>query len=177
LEQGIDDYITKPFSSSYLKARIASLFTKRKQLQEIFMKQLSANNETDNSKEWTPSEPEVMPHDKLFMKEVMDFLEEQIDNPDLVIDDFANKLLLSRSIFYRKLKSIVGMPPVDFIREIRVKRAAQLIRSDVYNFSQIAYMTGFSDPKYFSRCFKKHMGVTPSEYKNSINNEDNNPDQ
>lgn len=177
LEQGIDDYITKPFSSSYLKARIASLFTKRKQLQEIFMKQLSANNETDNSKEWTPSEPEVMPHDKLFMKEVMDFLEEQIDNPDLVIDDFANKLLLSRSIFYRKLKSIVGMPPVDFIREIRVKRAAQLIRSDVYNFSQIAYMTGFSDPKYFSRCFKKHMGVTPSEYKNSINNEKNNPDQ
>ena len=177
LEQGIDDYITKPFSSSYLKARIASLFTKRKQLQEIFMKQLSANNETDNSKEWTPSEPEVMPHDKLFMKEVMDFLEEQIDNPDLVIDDFANKLLLSRSIFYRKLKSIVGMPPVDFIREIRVKRAAQLIRSDVYNFSQIAYMTGFSDPKYFSRCFKKHMGVTPSEYKNSINHEENNPDQ
>jgi AraC-like DNA-binding protein len=69
------------------------------------------------------------------------------------------------------------MPPVDFIREIRVKRAAQLIRSDVYNFSQIAYMTGFSDPKYFSRCFKKHMGVTPSEYKNSINNEENNPDQ
>ena len=141
------------------------------------MKQLSANNETDNSKEWTPSEPEVMPHDKLFMKEVMDFLEEQIDNPDLVIDDFANKLLLSRSIFYRKLKSIVGMPPVDFIREIRVKRAAQLIRSDVYNFSQIAYMTGFSDPKYFSRCFKKHMGVTPSEYKNSINTEENTPDQ
>ena len=177
LEQGIDDYITKPFSSSYLKARIASLFTKRKQLQEIFMKQLSANNETDNSKNWTPSEPEVMPHDKLFMKEVMDFLEDQMDNPDLVIDDFANKLLLSRSIFYRKLKSIVGMPPVDFIREIRVKRAAQLIRNDVYNFSQIAYMTGFSDPKYFSRCFKKHMGVTPSEYKNSINNEEDNPDQ
>ena len=67
LEYGADDYITKPFSSSYLKARIASLFTKRKQLQEIFMKQLSANNETDNSKEWTPSEPEVMPHDKLWI--------------------------------------------------------------------------------------------------------------
>lgn len=168
LEQGIDDYITKPFSSSYLKARIASLFTKRKQLQEIFLQQLSASNGADSSKDWTPSEPEVLPHDKRFMKEVMDFLEEQMDNPDLVIDDFANKLLLSRSIFYRKLKSIVGMPPVDFIREIRVKRAAQLIRGDVYNFSQIAYMTGFSDPKYFSRCFKKHMGVTPSEYKNSM---------
>ena len=172
LEQGIDDYITKPFSSSYLKARIASLFTKRKQLQEIFLKQLATGNEANDSTNWKPSEPDVMPHDKLFMKEVMDFLEEQMDNPDLVIDDFANKLLLSRSIFYRKLKSIVGMPPVDFIREIRVKRAAQLIRSGAYNFSQIAYMTGFSDPKYFSRCFKKHMGITPSEYKNSIDEEE-----
>lgn len=172
LEQGIDDYITKPFSSSYLKARIASLFTKRKQLQEIFLKQLATGNKANDSKNWKPSEPDVMPHDKLFMKEVMDFLEEQMDNPDLVIDDFANKLLLSRSIFYRKLKSIVGMPPVDFIREIRVKRAAQLIKSGAYNFSQIAYMTGFSDPKYFSRCFKKHTGVTPSEYKNSIDEEE-----
>lgn len=171
IEQGIDDYITKPFSSSYLKARIASLFTKRKQLQEIFMNKLSAVDRMESSQNWEPTEPDIMPHDKLFMKEVMEFLEEQMDNPDLIIDDFANKLHLSRSIFYRKLKSIVGMPPVDFIREIRVKRAAQLIKNDSFNFSQIAYMTGFSDPKYFSRCFKKYMGCTPSEYKNTLDKE------
>lgn len=168
IEQGIDDYITKPFSSTYLKARVASLFAQRKQLQELFMSRLSAGDDRSHPKSWEPSQPGIMPHDKRFMEEVMDYLEEQIDNPELVIDDFANKMLLSRSIFYRKLKSIVGIPPVDFIREIRVKRAAQLIESGVYNFSQIAYMTGFSDPKYFSRCFKKHMGVTPSEYKSSV---------
>lgn len=165
LEQGIDDYITKPFSSTYLKARVASLFAQRRQLQEMFMNRLSAGEEIDNSKEWSPAEPDAIPHDELFMKQVMEYMEEQMDNPNLVIGEFANKLLLSRSLFYRKLKSIVGMPPVDFIREIRVKRAAQLIKGNVYNFSQIAYMTGFNDPKYFSRCFKNTWELRPVNIK------------
>ena len=92
-------------------------------------------------------------------------METQMDNSELTIDAFAEHLMLSRTIFYRKLKSIIGLTPVDFIREIRIKRAVQLIDSGEYNFSQIAYMTGFSDPKYFSKCFKKVMGVTPTEYK------------
>jgi len=71
----------------------------------------------------------------------------------------------SRTVFYRKLKSIVGLTPVDFVCEMRIKRAAQLIEKSEYSFSQIAYMTGFNDPKYFSRRFKKIMGVTPTEYK------------
>ena len=162
LEQGIDDYITKPFSSTYLKTRISSIFTQRKALQEAFLEQLgNRRTETD----WDPSQPQIQSHDEVFMQQVMSFMEEQIDNPELTIDDFANKLLVSRSIFYRKLKSIVGLTPVDFIREIRLKRAAQLIESSSYNFSQIAYMTGFSDPKYFSKCFKKYAGMTPREYK------------
>ena len=92
-------------------------------------------------------------------------MEEQMDNTDITIDDFANKLMLSRTVFYRKLKSIVGLTPVDFVCEMRIKRAAQLIEKSEYSFSQIAYMTGFNDPKYFSRRFKKIMGVTPTEYK------------
>jgi len=164
LENGIDDYITKPFSSSYLKARIASLFTQRKQLQEAFMNKLLENGSLDSTI-LEPSKPQIMPHDEMFIKQVMDFMEEQMDNPSLVIDDFASKLSLSRSIFYRKLKTITGLTPVDFIREIRFKRAIQLIENGSYNFSQIAYMTGFNDPKYFSKSFKKYMGVTPSEYK------------
>lgn len=164
LEQGIDDYITKPFSSSYLKARVSSLFTQRKQLQELFIKNLStAHLEETNPLE--PSKPSVMPYDEMFIKQVMEYMEEQMSNPNLVIDDFASQLSMSRSLFYRKLKSITGFTPVDFIREIRFKRAAQLIENGSYNFSQIAYMTGFSDPKYFSKSFKKYMGVTPSEYK------------
>ena len=99
------------------------------------------------------------------MEKVMEFMEEQMDNAELTIDEFAEKLMLSRTIFYRKLKSIIGLTPVDFIREIRIKRAVQLIDSGEYNFSQVAYMTGFNDPKYFSKCFKKVIGITPSEYK------------
>ena len=99
------------------------------------------------------------------MQQVMAFIEEQMDNTDITIDDFANKLMLSRTVFYRKLKSIVGLTPVDFVCEMRIKRAAQLIEKSEYSFSQIAYMTGFNDPKYFSRRFKKIMGVTPTEYK------------
>ena len=101
----------------------------------------------------------------LFMKKVLAYMDEEMDNAEQTIDEFAEQLKLSRTIYYRKLKSIVGLTPVDFIREIRIKRAVQLIDSDEYNFSQVAYMTGFNDPKYFSKCFKKVIGITPSEYK------------
>ncbi len=174
LEQGIDDYITKPFSSSYLKARVASLFTQRKQLQELFMNKLSAHRSSEADL-LEPSKPEIMPHDELFIKQVMEFMEEQMDNPELVIDDFASKLSLSRSLFYRKLKSITGFSPVDFIKEIRFKRAAQLIENGNFNFSQIAYMTGFSDPKYFSKSFKKHTGLSPKEYREQRSASHNSP--
>lgn len=167
LEQGIDDYITKPFSSTYLKTRILSLLRQRKQLQELYLSKLSEKNtqEENNVNEWEPSQPQVTPYDEQFMQQVMSFMEEQMDNTDITIDDFANKLMLSRTVFYRKLKSIVGLTPIDFVCEMRIKRAAQLIEKSEYSFSQIAYMTGFNDPKYFSRRFKKSMGVTPTEYK------------
>lgn len=163
IEQGIDDYITKPFSSSYLRVRIKSIFNQRKALQERYMAMLSDSGKNAVI-DFSPSEPQVTPLDEVFMQNVMKYLEEHMDDPDLTIDDFASHLMLGRSIFYRKLKSIVGLTPVDFVREIRVKRAAQLISLGEYNFSQIAYMTGFSDPKYFSKCFKKVMGVTPTAY-------------
>ena len=165
LEQGIDDYITKPFSATYLKTRVASLLRQRKALQELYMNRLMEGKNTSSPDPLTPSQPQITPYDEQFMKKVMAYMEEQMDNAELTIDEFAEQLMLSRTIFYRKLKSIVGLTPVDFIREIRIKRAVQLIDSDEYNFSQVAYMTGFNDPKYFSKCFKKGIGITPSEYK------------
>ena len=170
LEQGIDDYITKPFSATYLKTRVASLLRQRKALQELYMNRLMEGKNTSSPDPLTPSQPQITPYDEQFMKKVMAYMEEQMDNAELTIDEFAEQLMLSRTIFYRKLKSIVGLTPVDFIREIRIKRAVQLIDSDEYNFSQVAYMTGFNDPKYFSKCFKKVIGITPSEYKERKNN-------
>lgn len=165
LEQGVDDYITKPFSATYLKTRIASLLRQRKSLQEIYMAKLTEGKKIAVAEALTPSQPQITPYDEQFMQKVMEFIEEQMDNAELTIDEFAEHLMLSRTIFYRKLKSIIGLTPVDFIREVRIKRAAQLIDSGEYNFSQVAYMTGFNDPKYFSKCFKKIVGITPSEYK------------
>lgn len=165
LEHGIDDYITKPFSATYLKTRIASLLRQRKALQEIYMNRLMEGKTAPSPDTLTPSQPQITPYDEQFMEKVMAYMEEQMDNAELTIDEFAEQLMLSRTIFYRKLKSIIGLTPVDFIREIRIKRAVQLIDSDEYNFSQVAYMTGFNDPKYFSKCFKKVIGITPSEYK------------
>lgn len=162
LEQGIDDYITKPFSATYLKTRVASLLRQRKALQELYMNRLMEGKNTSSPDPLTPSQPQITPYDEQFMKKVMAYMEEQMDNAELTIDEFAEQLMLSRTIFYRKLKSIVGLTPVDFIREIRIKRAVQLIDSDEYNFSQVAYMTGFNDPKYFSKCFKKVIGIRGS---------------
>ena len=82
------------------------------------------------------------------------------------IEELADAVNLGRSVFYGKIKSIVGMTPVDFVRHIRMQRAQELVIKSNYPFSQIAYMVGFSDPKYFSKCFKKATGKTPSEYRN-----------
>ena len=164
LDEGIDDYITKPFSANYLKARIVQLFRQRKRLQEAFLSRLSDRKE-EAPMQFGPAQPKVMDMDQAFMQKVMSFMEENMDNPELEIDDFASHTGMSRTLFYRKLKSIVGVTPVEFVREIRIKRAVQLMDSSAYNFSQIAYMTGFTDPKYFGKCFKKIMGVTPSQYK------------
>ena len=163
LEYGIDDYITKPFSATYLKTRIDTLLKQRKFLQERYMAALT--DKKGSLLNISPSEPHITPSDEIFLKQAVQFVEDNIDKVEMTIDDFANALKLSRTVFYRKLKSIVGLSPVDFVREIRVKRAAQLIDSGEYTFSQIAYMCGFSDPKYFTKCFKRQLGLTPSEYK------------
>lgn len=168
LEQGIDDYITKPFSSTYLKTRIKSLLHQRKQLQELYLEQWSDQKKENPVPtllvEVEPERPQIVPFDEVFMKRVMEIMHNQMDNSKLTIDEFAQELGMGRTVFYQKLKSIVGLSPIDFVREMRIKRAKQLMETGEYNVSTIAYMTGFNDPKYFSKCFKKKYGVSPSEF-------------
>lgn len=166
MEQGIDDYITKPFSSTYLKARIKSLLLQRRQLQQFYLEQWSEKqkNITTTNIEVNPSQPQIVSFDEQFMQQVMEVMEKQMDNSEFTIDEFAQELSMGRTVFYQKLKAVIGLSPVDFIREMRIKHAKQLIDSGEYNVSEIAYMTGFNDPKYFSKCFKKQFGMSPSEY-------------
>ena len=92
-------------------------------------------------------------------------MNENISNADIRIEDLAEAVNLGRTVFYGKIKSITGMSPIDFVHHIRIERAEELIANSNYPISQISYLTGFSDPKYFSRCFKKDTGMTPSEYR------------
>ena len=108
---------------------------------------------------------EVVDEDQEMMRRLTAFLDQNIGNADLRMEDLADAVNLGRSVFSQKVKSIVGMPPVDFVRHVRIQHAEHLIRNSTQNFSQIAYAVGFSDPKYFSKCFKKETGLTPSEYR------------
>ena len=95
----------------------------------------------------------------------MRFITENMANPDLKIDDIAQAMGMSRSVLYGKIKTAVGMTPIDFVRHIRIMRATELLRQTDDTLANIAFTVGFSDPKYFSKVFKKEMGIIPSEFR------------
>jgi len=161
LKEGIDDYITKPFSAIYLKSRINNIVSSRRALQQTYVEQIKP----EDKKTYKLESPQIVDADNEMMKRLLGYLEKRIGDSSLKIEDCADAVNLGRSVFYGKIKSIVGMSPVDFVRHIRMQRAEELIAKSSYSFSQIAYMVGFSDPKYFSKCFKKDKGMTPSEYR------------
>lgn len=160
LQYGVDDYITKPFSSTYLEARIENILTLRKQLQELYRSSLT------NGVKYT-SGIKSGSKDELFIQNVMNFMEENLQNFDLTVDDMATHLALGRSTFFKKLKGLIGISPIEFLKDFRLQKAAQLIETGEYNFTEISYMVGISDSSYFSRCFKQKFGLTPREYKDS----------
>ena len=158
MQYGVDDYLTKPFSSAYLEARVDNLLRLRKQLQELYRSSLTSGV-------ISPSKPNVVSQDDVFIQRIMTFIEDNIENTELTIDEIAMHIGFSRSAFFKKLKSLTGLAPVEFLKEVRIQRAAQLIETGEYNFSEITYMVGISDPRYFSRCFKQKFGMSPREYK------------
>lgn len=154
VESGADAYITKPFSTRLLLARIFQLIGQRDKLREKFSSDISQVRPlmyaTDKDKEFA---------DKLTR-----IVEEELENPDFTVDDFAARMALGRTIFYRKVKGITGYPPKEYLRIIRMKKAAELLLDANINVSEVAYKVGISDPFYFSRCFKAQFGVSPSVY-------------
>jgi signal transduction histidine kinase/DNA-binding response OmpR family regulator/ligand-binding sensor domain-containing protein len=161
LHAGASDYITKPFSTTYLKAKVQSFIEQRNRMREQYMNKLVSPDDVQT----TESESRLSANDKKFMDNLMDLVDNNMDNGELMIDDLARDLGVSRSVLFKKLKTLTGLSPNEFIKEIRIKHAAKLIIDDEYSMAQIAYMTGFNDSHYFSKCFKKYFGVTPTEYK------------
>jgi len=102
------------------------------------------------------------------MDKLVELMEANMDNGDLVVDDLVREVAVSRSVFFKKLKTLTGLAPIEFIKEMRINRAAQLIETGEFNMTQISYMVGINDPRYFSKCFKSKLGMTPTEYRDNL---------
>lgn len=166
LEYGADEYITKPFSSAYLKARVDSLLKQRQILYDYYISKMrEGEKDTSLMEQLTPSTPQVTHFDNDFIRNILQSVEENIQNSEFKIDDLAEAMSMSRTVFYRKVKSLMGVSPVDFVKTMRIKRAVQLLEQDEFTVSEVGYMSGFTTPQYFSRVFKEAMGCTPKEYR------------
>lgn len=161
LKNGVDDYITKPFNLVYLEARIDNLLKQRRHLQSYFQNMFEPNARIS-------SPPTINKQDGLFVEKCLRYIEEHYIESKMNIDDIAANVGMSRSSFYKKLKAITGIAPVDFIRDYRLQKAYKIMEEGETNISQVAFAIGIEDPRYFSKCFKMKYGKKPSEFKKTF---------
>ncbi len=156
LETGADDYINKPFDEKILKLRVHNLIDSRKKLRERFAKETNL----------LPVDISITNPDEEFLNKVIGIIEKNISNSELKVELIAREVGMSHSVLYKKIMALTDLSVVEFIRTIRLKKASKLLmRSDI-PINKISQEVGFTDPKYFSKCFQKLYGETPSGYKN-----------
>lgn len=151
---GANGYISKPFDMKLLKARIANFLLNKRQKQREFR----FNSDINVSLLQTSAV------DKRFLDKAIAVIHDNMIDADFDINTFAEKLCVSKSSLYRKIKSITDISPIEFIRNIRLKYAMRMLREEECTISEAAYSSGFSNPKYFATCFKEEFNMTPSEY-------------
>lgn len=154
---GANSYITKPFSKDYLLACIRQLLKERKQFQDR-IQQHTQSTEQDSYEQF------LVKKDTQLLEKIHQVIEENMDNFDFNIDTIANNIGLSRSAFFKKLKSLTGLAPVDLVKEIRLRKSVELIKNTDLSISEIAFAIGFKDSNYYSKCFRKKYSLTPREY-------------
>lgn len=153
-ETGADDYITKPFSFEILQSRIKNLTTKRENAHKEFRKLIDVKT----------SEINITSLDQKFIQNAIKLVEDNINNPNFWVEALSQELGISRVHLYKKLLSLTGKAPLEFMRTIRIQRAAQLLAKSQLTVAQIAYQVGFNNPKYFAKYFKDEYNETPSKY-------------
>ncbi|WP_282132646.1 two-component regulator propeller domain-containing protein [Cellulophaga baltica] len=151
---GADAYMVKPFDMRLLSLRLKQLITSRQLIFDKYFGSISGADENANASSL----------DKDFIHKVLNYINENMSDSDLSVEVLASQLHLSRSQLYRKIKTLTGQTVNEFLRKIRLQRAKQIIEteSDV-NISEVCYKVGFSSPSYFTKCFKAHFGVLPTE--------------
>lgn len=149
-----DAFISKPFSLKYLNSRIILLLIKHEQyLEKIRQEQMM-----------TAQVEEIRNPDEVFLREITDLINAHIDDPDFSAARLCELSRYSSKQIYRKIKQLNGMGAVEFIREVRLRKAALYLKQNKLTVTEVMYMVGFTTPSYFSKCFKARFGVTPSEY-------------
>ncbi|WP_291959310.1 two-component regulator propeller domain-containing protein [Maribacter sp.] len=154
IQSGADAYIPKPFKMKLLSITADKLIESREYMRVLFK----------TEEQLTPKKIILDSEDKKFLDKIMSLMEEQMSNENYWIEQLVLDMNTSRSTFFRRLKKLTGQPPNDFIRLIRLKRAAQLLEQGELSIAEVSYKVGFNDPNYFGKCFRKAFGKAPSRY-------------
>ncbi|WP_299046013.1 hybrid sensor histidine kinase/response regulator transcription factor [uncultured Polaribacter sp.] len=162
LESGADDYITKPFNLKEFDLKIKNILNSKQHLKNKF------SSETN----FKSLDISLTSLDQKLLEKAFKIVKENISNPDFNIAQFSEDLGVSRSMLFTKIKAWANATPNEFIQEIRLNHAAKLLELDKFSVSEVGYKVGFKRPKYFSQCFKKKYGTTPSEFSKKFTNKD-----
>lgn len=154
LETGADEYIHKPFHPRLLKLKVDKIIDAREALKRQFSKNAS----------FVAKEMTVTSADEKFLQRAIDFVKENLSDPDLNIEKMSSALSISRVHLFRKLKALTNQNPTEFVRTIRLKQSAWLLSQGKLNISEIAYLVGFNSHQYFTNSFQKYFGMSPTEY-------------
>lgn len=167
LQTGADIYMTKPFSADLLLANIASLLANRQKLRQLFKAQNSQSEQPTIQHSTLNTQNSPSP-DRRFLDTFLKAMEKHMSNTNLKIEDLGDEVGLSRVQLYRKVKALTGMTPVEILRETRLKRAMQLLKTTDKTVSEIANEVGFATPGYFSSCFKKQYDKYPTDIREEL---------
>jgi len=158
LKTGANDYITKPFNFEVLNAKIKNLLVLNSTLKSTYSKQIKVIS----------PEIEIESEDEKLLQNIMLYLEDNLTNLQLSVEELSRHVGMSRSSLYSKLLELTGETPVEFIRSVKLDKAAVLLEKSDMNVAQIAYSVGFSTPNYFAKSFKAKFNMLPSEYMNKM---------
>lgn len=154
VETGADDYVTKPFHPELLKAKVVNMLHNRQKLQEYYHRQILLE----------PTQLSIPDEDRLLLEKAMHHVEAHLEDPDFNVQALVREIGISQSVLYRRIKNITGQTVIEFIHDVRMKRAAQLLRESRMRISEIAFKIGMDNVKRFRKTFQKLYQMTPSEY-------------
>lgn len=160
-EYGADEYLIKPFSMKLLVAKCRSLIAQRDRLRVRYAKEVVGSAPL--------ADIIVEDADKKFLERFENWVSAHLSQTDMQAMDFANSMKMGRTTFFKKVKQVTGMPPHEYIRKIRMQRAAELLQDPAQSIAEVSYQTGFEDPSYFSRTFKEYFGITASQFRKGGN--------